>query len=745
MAQVTDKLYFGDNNTEKVHQLKSQNTKLVEGGLQQSAIVLLPPQTPSWTGGTVSFTLKVDKDKPNYLTSKFWGNDITQNRLYLVCEGKQIGSRHLGDVDMLDVGSDAPFYNDRFFYTTTPLPLSLTKGKSQIQVEIRSNGPIWGYGQTWDKYQKDMVEPTRGIYAIYAHTNPDFVPDKKEKQGTAPASKNRKSPNEEVLTLLKERVNKEISGLLKASKPLSQVQMQFLAKAYHTQWSLAYHNPEVVKVSLKGIDELYKKYLQNPKLAYSDPATWNADWFGLGICGQIIYLLRNELVSSFKENVSALTISRKEAYTAMLVDCRVSHQQNRRLYTNQSMINDLYGIYYANKGLQVVAPEKASDENKVLHYLYESVGLEPWLSSDDQQGKPTKTAGNDYWQLTAKGLTKELGYVGNYGEVLDWVAEILEATKSDLVPNGDAKIKIQAEKIALARTYFRYPTVDNEGNQAMRMETIVGWRDSHYPGDVCYAQRPSWDGGPFQIATATMNPKLVAYSQKMLMENQFFAVLDEQMKNQGFRVTAGLLPVPEQYEKIKDHQPLSDEMPLGWKQPNLVFSDEEDGVVVIKNNQEILYASLYWRARSAINNLARVHYITPNYNNIATVAVDEKFEDSGNTYSVPNYTNMAFGNGGLNYPDGLVLAHAGEKQPIAKIPTGMKYKIGDENPYAGRANFYQLEYGSYFIVMNNSNNNIDHVAIPKRFQKAENVANGQVVSSKEVSIKPMSTLVLFAK
>ena len=29
--------------------------------------------------------------------------------------------------------------------------------------------------------------------------------------------------------------------------------------------------------------------------------------------------------------------------------------------------------------------------------------------------------GTNYWQLTAKGLTKELGYVGYYGEVLDWV------------------------------------------------------------------------------------------------------------------------------------------------------------------------------------------------------------------------------------------------------------------------------------------------------------------------------------
>lgn len=746
IAQVIDELYFEEKNAEQSQQLKAVNTQTIIGGLRQKAIVLLPSPTPSWAGGSVSFILKVDKDKPNYITAKFWGNDVTQNRLFLVCEGKQIGSRHLGEVDMLDIGSDAPFCKERFFYTTLPLPLSLTKGKNVIQVEIRSNGPIWPYGQTWDKYQKNMTEPSRGVYAVYAHTVSSFIPDAKEKQGAIPTFKIREFPNEEVLIDLKKRVNKEITNLLQATNPLSQVQVQLLAKAYHTEWTVAFHNPAVVKITLKSLDELYRMYMQNPKLAFSDPATWNADWFGLGICGQVIYLLRHELASTLNDTVPQTAISRREAYTSMLLACRISHQQNRRLYTNQSMINDLYGIYYANKGLQVINFAKALDEKKVLHYLYESVGLEPWLGSDDLQGNPTKIAGSRYNQLTIKGLTKELGYVGNYGEVLDWVSEIFEATKSDSTPNGDDNIRKQAEKIALARAYFRYPSFDDKGHQAMRMETVVGWRDTHYPGDICYVQRPSWDGSPFQIAVTTMNPKLIGYSKKMLKDNQFFNVLTEQMKNSSFRVTAGLLQVPEQFDKIKNHpSSLIEEMPLESKQPNAVFSDEENGVVVIKNNQEILYASLYWRARNVINKLARVHYITPHYDNIATVAIDEKFEHSGYEYTVPNYVNMAFGNGGFKYSDSLVLAHAGEKQAIAKVPEGMHYKIGDENPYAGRANFYQLEYGNYFVLMNNSSNTIEHVPIPKQFQQAKNVMTGQSISMSDISIMPMSTVVLFAK
>lgn len=742
-AQTLDYVHFGDVTSESKHQVVLDNATIITGGLNQKAVSLLPPPSPTWSGGKVTLTLAVAPTQMNYLTAKFWGNDITDNRLLLVCEGKQIGARHLGEVDMLDIGSDAPFYQNRFFYTTLPLPLSLTKGKNQISIEVRSNGPIWGYGSTWETYQKNMTTPTRGLYALYSHINPAFVPNSTEKQGEEPPLQLRKLPNSKVLESLKSRVNNEITKLLKASKPLSQVQMQFLAKAYAVSWTQAYHKTEVIQTIIKGLDTLYTTYTRNPKLAYSDPATWNADWFGLGICGQIIDLLQDELKPYFNQTIG--TVIRREAYTQMLWDCRLSHQTHRRMYTNQSMINDLYGIYFPNRGLQILTPSKTLPEAKALQYLYESVGIAPWLGSEDNNGNPSKIMGDNYWQTTAKGLTKELGYVGNYGEVLDWVAEILEATKSKINPNGDAKIKAQAEKIALARTYFRYPSTDKEGNQAMRVETVVGWRDTHYPGDVCYVQRPSWDGGPFQIVTTTMHPKLLAYAQKMLQDNQFFSVIEERMQDKGFRVTAGLLPVPAQYEIVKNSPIKSTEMPMDWSQPNAIFSDEEDGVVAIKNGKELLYASLYWRARHAINHLARVHFMTPERSHIATVRVEEEFEDSGETFIVPNYTNFGFAKGGLKYPDGLSLAHAGERQPISKVPANISYKLGDENPYAGKAQLYQLQYGQYYIVMNNTAQTRTNIAIPKEFIGAIDLSTNQKITQATVALQPMSTLVLFKK
>lgn len=153
-AQITftDVMVFANTASEKAHQLTAVQSEKSIGALNEPARILLPLQQASWQGGNVSFTMKVDPVKQNYITVRLWGSDVNTTRLYIICNGKQIGYRHLGDIDMLDIGSEAPFYNERFFYNTSPLPLSITKGKRTVEVKICSQGAIWGYGQTWDKY-----------------------------------------------------------------------------------------------------------------------------------------------------------------------------------------------------------------------------------------------------------------------------------------------------------------------------------------------------------------------------------------------------------------------------------------------------------------------------------------------------------------------------------------------------------------------------------------------------------------
>ena len=746
-ASIVDTLSFGDATSEQAHQTKADASDIVMGILGDSARRLLPRDPPNWEGGKVAFTMKVEPAEANYLTVRLSGSDVSGNRLVLFCEGKQIGYRHLGDIDSLDIGSEAPLCAGRFFYNTSPLPVEMTKGKTAVRLEIRSSGPIWGYGRNWEEYQKNMTRATRGLYRVYTHTDGTFVPPASEKQGLAPADPPlRQSPGPEVIEQVKKRVNGAVDGQLKSARPLGQMPMQFLARAYFVKWTSAHQNPKAVEQAVKSLDAMYVAYRKNPKLAESEPGTPNADWFGLGPSGQVISLLAEPLKPRLDEKIddgAGHTVARRAGLADMLVACRDWHRQHRRQYTNQSMINDLYGIYWANRGVAVVDPAKAMPEIECRRYLYESLGVQPWLGSDTANG-PSRSAGANFFQLTAKGLTRELGYVGNYGEVLDWATQIYDATRPAPDKPGDPRVKERLAMLATARAAFRYPAVDADGNRAMRMETIVGWRDVHYPGDVTYAQRPSWDGSPVEAAAATLDPHLVSYVQQMLADNQFFATMQEHMKDAGFRTVAGLLGVPDGYDLLNAQPPSPHRLPITRGGDNFVFADEEDGVIAIQRGDEILYASLYWRARNAVNFLARVHAIGPAFDRIATVRQEEEFEPSGMTYTRPDWVNFGFANGGFRYPGDLHSAHAGEKLPIAKIPDGLQFRAGQESLYAGRALFYRLRYGDYLIGMNASRDKTYALAIPAGVTTVTNLTTGIAAPiAGPVKVGPMSTVVLY--
>lgn len=754
-GQNIDSINFGVTTSEQSHHLAGDRSEIFTGALGEPARRLLPPETENWEGGRVSFALAVDPAKQNYFTAKFFGDEANPNRLILFCEGKQIGYRHLGDIDILDFGSEGePGFNRRFYYNTTPLPIGLIHGKTNLNFEIRNTGPTWSYANNFEQYQKPMTSPARGIYKIYTHTDGFFVPPPDEKQGAVSANPPvRQTPGAEILDQLKARVNGEIKNLLASARPLNEMQVQFLAKAYFVKWTPAFQNPKVVTQVIKGLDALFAAYRENPELAHHDPATPNPDWFEFGPAGDAVQLLSEQIKPLLDDQIddSDKKISRRAAYSEMFVASRDWHRQHRRLYSNQTMINDLFGIYLNNRAIEIVDPTSALSEKDVRRYLYESIGLEPWRDSDPGGEPAIETygrgwnAGTNYFEITGKGLTRELGYVGYYGEVLDWVTFIYDATRPAPGQPGDEKIKLQLEKFIHARANFRYPMLDTDGNRAMRIETIVGWRDMHYPGNVTYGERPTWDASTLCAAAATLDPQAIGCAQQMFDDNQFFASVRQQMsQNNSLRVTAGLLGVPEQYELLKSQLPSAYRLPMSPGQPNFVFSDEDDGVVGIKNGDEIFYASLYWRARNAVNFLARVHFITPQMDRLAVVHEETEFEPSGLTYTRPDWINFGFGNGGPRYPVEMHSAEAGEKLPIAKIPDGVKFEPGDECVYAGKGEFYTLRYGDYLIGMNLTADKTFELKTPPDISEAKELISGKLVKlDAPLKVPPRSTLVLW--
>ena len=71
---MTDSLTFGNADSEQSHTLKAASSDTItHGGLDESARRLLPLDPPTWEGGSVSFTMKVDPNQQNYFTARFWG------------------------------------------------------------------------------------------------------------------------------------------------------------------------------------------------------------------------------------------------------------------------------------------------------------------------------------------------------------------------------------------------------------------------------------------------------------------------------------------------------------------------------------------------------------------------------------------------------------------------------------------------------------------------------------------------
>ena len=742
-----DILIFGNRNSEQKHSLSDSLSEVYIGGMGETARRMLPEEPKNWKGGVIRFKMKVDSGQQNYFTVRCWGSESDETVVMLFIEGKQIGYRHLGDYDLLHRGNGSKPNLGRFYYYTLPLPLKYTQGKFEVNLELRSYGRIWDYGNTFEQYQRNMEGKTIGFYKAYVHTTPCFIPDKKEKQGkdVVSVAPFRQVPGIEVFQDLKNKISACIGQIMEKKSPLGQQEIWLLADAYSVSWTPAYRNADVIQKIKQGIDDHYKKYLEDPTIIYTDGSVYNGDWMTTCLLARSIRHLWNEL----KDSLSALIMgtTRNDAWSQLMIASLKYGTSHRRQYTNQSMIIDM-AIYECNRALMLMNPKQALPEYETLRYLYESLSLAPWLGKVVSPNKYERPLGDNYWQLTSKGLTKELGFVGYYGEVLDWINHIYKAT---CIPgnldSGDQKIKDQLLRIAEARYNFRYPAVDNEGFRCFRAEAVVGWRDgNHYPADIIYGDRgTAWDATPLLSASTTLDKNAIGIAQQMLRDNQFFSLVAQKLSDVGnIRNLQSCLHIPDEYELIMQQPESTNELPMSSKACDYVFADEEDGVVAIKNGDEILYASLYWRARYGINKLAKVHYITPYIDRIANVCTEVKFTDSGLRYTRPDWVNLCYASWREWY-EGVHSAHAGETLPIAQVPEGIKFKPGDENAYAGRADFYLLEYGNYVIGMNGSTDKVAELPVPSGRKIINLTNNKEMVTKGNVTVSPQSTVVLYIK
>ena len=766
VSATLDTVVFGNSASESSHGFASTNSQAIAGALSQSARQLLPRSPAQVNGGDMTFTLAVDPLKRNYFTVKLWGSDDTdasKGRLYLYVPlngtDYQVGYRHEGDYTPLSVTADKRPLPGRFFYSTTMLPLSMTRGKTSLTLKIVSTGELYGLGSggpPGGNYQFNMTVASRGIYRAYTHTQA-LLDVTGETQGTAPITTTRPAVSESSILgptgTFTTGLNNWINGRLGAAiTNFSATDVEMLARSHSvSQLSAGYQNAAVVNKVIAVIDGFAADYFANPATS-TNTNTYAKDggnevWGGrFGALGWAITLLASQLQGSLDTVVNYGAAggdkTRRQAWGDMLTASRDWGRFNRdsRYLTNQSLIADSH-IYHANRGLIALGDARAFSESAAQRYLEESIGLLPWLGSDLAGGGSSLKYGTDYYQVTAKGLTREWGYAGGYGEMASYAAHFYDWT-------GNVAFKEQAVKMLKAMANFRRSAIEISGASNYRSMERVGllaWRgvreaDGYFANDIAYGDGVGFAGG-MRVAGVTLDPAAVGYAKQMLADNQFLAHLTDDARYYSSLTfdSRFVMEVYDDYNAVKNAADSGIRLPMTAGQPDFAWSDEDSGIAVIKRGNERLWVEPYWQAKdgTGVNGIARFYFSTPTYEQYGVLETNPQFTSSGAYLVRANMVDMTEQTR-YQPPDNPSNAYAGEKLPTAAAPGDSKH----DDPFRGKADFYAFRYGNYLFGINRSASESYELKTPIGFTSAPDLSSGATKSG-TVTVAPGSSVVLY--
>jgi len=331
-----------------------------------------------------------------------------------------------------------------------------------------------------------------------------------------------------------------------------------------------------------------------------------------------------------------------------------------------------------------------------------------------------------------------LGYVGTYGET------ILHFTHDIALLTGDEKIRGQLAKLEASRMYFRYPGVDADGYQCMKLASEIDNRTAHYPLAGSAYTAPNireewWIDLPVLLSD---DPIAIGAIQQCLADNQYFNYIQGRL---GDPDTMGMMRNADEYEKVKSLPASAYRLPMTDGQPDFAWADEQDAVLAIKHGDQRLFINFYYRAERGINGVARLQELTPTIDRIATVRTQFQVPSSGHEYTRPDWID-AIRSRGMPPPDETIhQAWAGDILPIAPRPADAKLPAyGDWGPFLGKAAFYSLRYGNYLIGLNTNDQDTYTLPAPAGVERAPDLISGKMLElSASVKVSPLSTVVLY--
>jgi hypothetical protein len=529
-----------------------------------------------------------------------------------------------------------------------------------------------------------------------------------------------------------------------------------LAEAYNTPWTAAYHDPRAIAALVRAGD------------TYLRPGVIGKSWVGAGPLGEAIMRVGIEPLQKFLDEeievpanfpfvpdwrsrealeepaIKPATVSgrkvrmkRREAWAQVLhASLDWNRKNGRRSYTNQSMIVDR-NLYTANRALMLIDPARALPEQQALRYVYEAIGLLPWLGNDTDDGGSAKPYGTNYFEITHKGLSRELGYVGTYGEtILKFLRDMAELT-------GDEKVRQQLIKIETTRMFFRYPSLDADGYRTMKLAAEIDSRTAHFPLSYgAYAMPNIGEAWWMELPAFLKDPVSVGAAQQCLEDNQYFPRLAQRANDKD---TLGMMRNLDEYAVVKALPKSAFRLPTTDGQPDFVFSDEQDAVVAVKHGQDRLFVNFYFRQEYGVSGATRILDITPTIMRIATVKSQFEVNSTGREWTRPDVIDFER-SGGFPPPGNKIhQAWQGEKLPVAKRPDDAPQpRDGTWGPFVGKAAFYWLRYGDYLIGLNTTENNTYLLPMPSGFTQAPDLVSAKTMDlSKEIKVGPLTTVVLY--
>ncbi|MGN0854747.1 MAG: hypothetical protein ACI4R9_04425 [Kiritimatiellia bacterium] len=687
---VTDYLAFGNEKSEKAHAFADGGRSFKDTGLYgESCRRIRKPEQSFWRAGPMAFTLKVKPEERNYITYKFSGNDMSRDMLFMTIDGKVLGQLHLGQYDVVDYEPEEAPYTNRWMHSTFLIPTNATADRVEIRIQLFSCGRVWGYGQNFEQFQKQVHGDSRGIYSVTIHRDPLCPETKRERLQIKVPPHVPVDPPPIDIEKVKELCNHHLERYMGRERGLLKTRggaATFLADGYNTPWTVAYRNPRAVEAMVEAVDHVGWKYHEDPKSVVQN-GSWTGPWdveIPVPIFGPKAFA--PYLDREIERNGTKMP--RRKLWGEMYLANVKQLTTHRRFFGNQGQIVDMSG-HWANRCAHMCGYTEIPLET-TRTFVKQSMGMEP--------------CPNGYVALTPAALSKEDGYVGKYGESTIWAANFAMAcTKNYETGELDKELLPWCRKAIESRLIFRYPGVDPRGRKLYRLESQIGWRNEHMPGEHDYLDRHFMVSPLFWSKSKIIFGAIVEQVADGWFEDSVMrAVHKKDRSGELMKLVTAWPSLEKALARAKKEKGLKFTMPMGGE--DFVWCDSENAVVALKNGDEVLYVNSYWRAKGLINGLAKIHYVTPRGDWVATIYQDEEFEQardkSGNPRVEMLHNYFAYGWKGKLYN-----GYRAEDPNWAEAPSwppksvdgGILRPVGERG---GRATHYHVSFGDYEVYIN---------------------------------------------